>query len=54
LMAGGTEYPGTHWLATNGDGGLVLTLRLYNPSPQLQTAPTLLVAPSIVPVGVCR
>lgn len=54
LMAGGTEYPGTHWLATTGDGGLVLTLRLYNPSPQLQASPQSLLAPTIVPVGVCE
>jgi len=54
LTAGSTEYPGIHWLATNGDTGMVLTLRLYNPSPELQSAPGSLVAPSIVPVGVCE
>lgn len=54
LMAGGTDYPGTHWLATTGDGGLVLTLRLYNPSVQLQASPQSLLAPTIVPVGVCK
>lgn len=54
LTAGSTEYPGTYWLAANGNTAMVLTLRLYNPSPQLQAAPGTLRAPSIVPVGVCE
>ncbi len=54
LTAGSTEYPGTYWLPTNGNGAMLLTLRLYNPSPQLQAAPATLQAPSIVPVGVCE
>lgn len=53
LTVGSTEYPGTHWLAATGDGGIVLTLRLYNPSPELQQAPDSLSAPSVMPVGVC-
>lgn len=41
------------WLPTPGDRGLVLTLRLYNPGPDLQAAPGQLLAPSIQPVGAC-
>jgi hypothetical protein len=54
LTVGNTEYTGTHWLATTGDGGLVLTLRLYNPGPELQREPGTLTAPSVVPIGVCE
>ena len=46
LMANGTGYPGTLWLATTGDSGLVLTLRRYNPNPQLQAFPQSRLAPS--------
>jgi hypothetical protein len=53
LTAGSTEYPGTHWLATKGDGGLVLTLRLYNPSPALQANPASLAPPSLTRQGDC-
>lgn len=42
------------WLPTPGGGGLVLTLRLYNPGPSLAAAPGSLVPPSITPTGDCR
>lgn len=41
------------WLPTPGDRGLVLTLRLYNPGPELQAAPGQLEAPSIQATGGC-
>lgn len=41
------------WLPTPGDRGLVLTLRLYNPGPDLQAAPGRLAAPSIQLAGAC-
>jgi hypothetical protein len=53
LTVGDQNQPGTHWLATSGDGGLLLTLRLYNPDPQLQTEPASLRVPSITPLGTC-
>jgi hypothetical protein len=53
LTAGSQETPGTHWLATQGDGGLLLTLRLYNPEPALQAAPASLQAPHITALGAC-
>lgn len=53
LTAGNQEQAGTHWLATHGDGGLILTLRLYNPQPELQDAPDSLLAPSITLLGAC-
>jgi hypothetical protein len=42
------------WLPTPGDGGLVFTLRLYNPDVALATAPERLAAPLIEPIGDCR
>ena len=46
LMAGGTKYPGTLWLATTGERGLVLIPRPYNPSSQLQASQQSLLARS--------
>lgn len=54
FTTGGQEQPGTHWLPTPGRRGMVLTLRLYNPEPELQAAPASLVPPSIKAVGVCE
>ena len=53
LATGPAEQPGMYWLPTPGNRGLVLTLRLYNPLPDLQAAPSRLVPPSINPVGAC-
>lgn len=53
LTTGPQESPGTYWLPTPGDRGVVLTLRLYNPLPTMQADPAGLVAPSITPVGAC-
>lgn len=53
MRTGPAAQPGTHWLATPGERGLVLTLRLYNPEPELQAAPTSLAPPSINVVGAC-
>lgn len=53
FTTGGQEQPGIHWLPTPGRRGMVLTLRLYNPEPELQAAPASLVPPSIKAVGVC-
>jgi hypothetical protein len=44
---------GLHWLPTPGQRGLVLTLRLYNPAPELQAAPARLQPPSIKAIGAC-
>lgn len=46
--------PDLAWLPTSGDRGLVLTLRVYNPAPALQAAPSSLVAPLIEAEGACR
>lgn len=54
LSTGPAEQPGIHWLPTPGDRGLVLTLRLYNPTPDIQAAPSKLQPPSISPIGACR
>jgi hypothetical protein len=43
----------SHWLPTPGKGGMLLTLRLYNPEPALQAAPATLVPPSISRLGDC-
>lgn len=48
------DAAGTAWLPTPGDRGLVLTLRLYNPSEALAAAPSGLEAPDIVAQGDCR
>lgn len=53
LHIGPQDLPGTHWLPTTGPGGVVLTLRLYNPLPALQTNPASLVAPAISLQGAC-
>lgn len=53
LATGPQEMPGTYWLPTPGDRGVVLTLRLYNPLPELQANPGGLVPPAITPVGAC-
>ncbi len=41
------------WIPTPGDRGLILTLRLYNPSPTLQADPGALSAPRIERQGDC-
>jgi hypothetical protein len=41
------------WLPTPGDRGLLFTLRVYNPAPELTAAPASLDAPSIEPLGKC-
>ena len=41
------------WIPTPGDRGLILTLRLYNPSPPLQADPGALSAPRIERQGDC-
>ena len=53
LMTGPKAIEGLHWLLTPGQRGLVLTLRLYNPAPVLQTAPARLQPPSIKAIGAC-
>jgi hypothetical protein len=45
---------GGAWLPTPGHRGLVLTLRLYLPSPELAAAPQRLAPPSIRTVGACK
>jgi hypothetical protein len=54
FTTGGQERPGTHWLPTPGNRGMVLTLRLYNPEPELQAAPMSLLPPSITALGTCK
>ncbi len=41
------------WIPTPGDRGLTLTLRLYNPSPEVQMDPGALAVPSIQRQGEC-
>ena len=41
------------WIATPGDRGLVLTLRLYNPTPLIVANPATLNAPAIERIGDC-
>ena len=53
FTTGGQEQPGTYWLPTPGNRGLVLTLRLYNPEPDLQAAPASLNPPTISALGAC-
>lgn len=56
-MQTGPELTGPEWHvptpASAQSQGLVLTLRLYNPSPQLAQAPETLKAPSIERIGDC-
>ena len=52
----GPETPvsgATKWLPTPGDRGLILTLRLYNPRPEVQADPGALAVPSIQRQGEC-
>ncbi len=53
FTTGPQEQAGTHWLPTPGKRGLVLTLRLYNPEPDLQAAPASLAPPTITAFGGC-
>ncbi len=53
FTTGPQEQPGTHWLPTPGNRGMVLTLRLYNPEPELQAAPASLNPPTIRILGAC-
>ena len=53
LVTGPKAIEGLHWLPTLGERGLVLTLRLYNPAPELQAAPARLQPPSIKAIGAC-
>lgn len=53
LSTGPAPQPDLHWLPTPGDRGLVLTLRLYNPTADLQAAPSKLRPPSIRSLGAC-
>lgn len=53
LTTGPRATDGVVWLPTPGDGGVVLTLRLYNPHPGLQAAPGTLIAPRITRLGDC-
>lgn len=55
-MVTGPTPPATgsvEWVPTPGDGGLILTLRLYNPMPEVQTDPGALAAPRIELQGDC-
>jgi hypothetical protein len=47
------QSDGTTWLPTTGNGGLVLTLRVYNPDASLQAAPASLDPPRIERIGAC-
>jgi hypothetical protein len=57
MMETGPALNGPEWHvptpASNKSGGLVLTLRLYNPAPQLAQAPESLKAPTIERIGAC-
>ncbi len=53
FSTGPQAQPGTYWLPTPGDRGMVMTLRLYNPEPPLQAAPASLVPPTIQALGDC-
>jgi hypothetical protein len=53
LTTGPRAHDDSFWLPTLGPGGVVLTLRLYNPEPSLQAAPATLRAPTIRRVGAC-
>jgi hypothetical protein len=53
FRTGPTQPQGLTWLPTPGQRGMVLTLRLYNPDPSLQAAPSSLMPPRIRPWGDC-
>ena len=53
LTTGPQPIVGTHWLPTPSERGVVLALRLYNPSPAVQANPAGIVPPSIQPLGPC-
>lgn len=44
---------GIQWVPTPGDRGLILTLRLYNPMPEVQADPGALAVPRIERQGDC-
>lgn len=52
-QAPASNPPGEPWLPTPGDRGLLLTLRVYNPSPTLQASPGSLQPPRIERLGGC-
>jgi hypothetical protein len=54
FTTGAQERTGTFWLPTPGQRGMLFTLRLYNPEPELQAAPTSLSPPAIQALGVCE
>jgi hypothetical protein len=53
FTTGPNEQSGTYWLPTPGRRNVVLTLRLYNPEPELQASPTSLAPPTIQALGNC-
>lgn len=53
LSTGPRPSPEGFWLPTPGHTNVILTLRLYNPSPALQASPGSLQAPSIRLMGAC-
>jgi len=53
MTVGPKQMGDAFWLPTIGSGGVLLTLRLYNPEPVLQAAPASLVPPVITAVGDC-
>lgn len=54
-MALGPAQPpdNTYWVPMTGHRGAVVTLRLYNPEPELQASPASLVPPRIERLGDC-
>lgn len=54
VMGPSQPQDSSHWVPTTGQGGAVLTLRLYNPSPELQASPARLSAPRIERLGDCQ
>ena len=53
FTTGSQAQTDSYWLPTPGDRGLVMTLRLYNPEPSLQSDPASLQGPTIVALGSC-
>lgn len=53
FSTGPAPLPGVHWLPTPGNRGVVLTLRLYHPTSDMQAAPSRLQPPSIQALGAC-